>query len=209
MDQMNNMSYWTRIINNGQISETAISNDMMGLVNKGVPKLKLGVGIGLDYEEGNPEVDCDPKACAAKCRFAIKQGYGGVMVWAIEKDLKKYGATQPCHDSMLLYTPLPVSIARSPVLNNSSPILTLVGNSLTGSTTAIRYSVTGRDAFVDCGVYDLKGALVTTLARGQAKPGLYSFPLTQRNGLPVNAGTYVVKLIANSTTQAVKATILK
>ncbi len=110
MDQMNNMSYWTRIINNGTVSEAAIAKDMQGLVDKGVPKGKLGVGMGFDYEEGSPagshaEVDCDPPACTAKCRFAIDKGYGGVMIWAIDKDAKKNGGKQPCHDAVSAFTP--------------------------------------------------------------------------------------------------------
>ena len=105
MDQMNNMSYWTRIINNGVVDEAAIAKDMQGLVDKGVPKAKLGVGIGLDYEEGHAEVDCDPAACAAKCRFAISKEFGGVMIWAIEKDTKKNAGKQPCHDALSAFTP--------------------------------------------------------------------------------------------------------
>ncbi len=100
MDQLNNMSYWTRAVKNGAVNVTDIAKDMQGLVDKGVPKAKLGVGIGLDYEEHRPEVDCDPRACTAKCRFAIDKGYGGVMIWAIEKDAKKSGGKQPCHDAI-------------------------------------------------------------------------------------------------------------
>jgi hypothetical protein len=104
------MSYWTRIIQNGAVDEKAIAKDMQGLVDKGVPKAKLGVGMGFDYEEGSPagshaEVDCDPQACAAKCRFAIASGYGGVMIWAIDKDAKKNGGKQPCHDAVSAFTP--------------------------------------------------------------------------------------------------------
>ena len=105
MDQMNNMSYWTRIINNGVVDEAAIAKDMQGLIDKGVPKAKLGVGIGLDYEEGHAEVDCDPAACAAKSRFAISQEFGGVMIWAIEKDVKKNAGQQPCHVAVSAFTP--------------------------------------------------------------------------------------------------------
>lgn len=105
MDQLNNMCYWTRIIRDGTVNEAEIAKDMQGLMNKGVPKAKLGVGIGLDYEEGRPEVDCDPQACAAKCRFAITNGFGGVMLWAIEKDAKKFGSGTPCHEAVSQFTP--------------------------------------------------------------------------------------------------------
>ena len=40
MDQLNNMSYWTRIIKDGTVDETDIAKDMQGLVDKGVPKEK-------------------------------------------------------------------------------------------------------------------------------------------------------------------------
>jgi chitinase len=105
MDQLNNMSYWTRIIKNGAVDEADIAKDMQGLVDKGVPKAKLGVGIGLDYEEGKPEVDCDPRACEAKCRFAVAKGFGGVMIWAIQKDAKKNDGKHPCHDAVAPFTP--------------------------------------------------------------------------------------------------------
>jgi chitinase len=105
MDQLNNMSYWTRAVKNGAVDVTDIAKDMQGLVNKGLPKAKLGVGIGLDYEERRAEIDCDPQACAAKCRFAIDHGYGGVMIWAIEKDAKKSQGKQPCHAAISAFTP--------------------------------------------------------------------------------------------------------
>ncbi len=103
-DQLNNMSYWTRAVKSGAVDSTDIAKDMQGLVDKGVPKAKLGVGIGLDYEERRAEVDCDPKACAAKCRFAIDKGYGGVMIWAIEKDAKKFAGKHPCHEAISAFT---------------------------------------------------------------------------------------------------------
>ena len=105
MDQLNNMSYWTRAVKNGAVDVTDIVKDMQGLVDKGVPKAKLGVGIGLDYEERRAEVDCDPQACTAKCRLAIDKGYGGVMIWAIDKDAKKFGGKQPCHEAISAFTP--------------------------------------------------------------------------------------------------------
>jgi len=110
MDQLNNMSYWTRAVKNGAVDVTDIAKDMQGLVDKGVPKAKLGVGIGLDYEEGHAEVDCDPQACTAKCRFAIDKGYGGVMIWAIDKDAKKAGGKQPCHEAIAAFTPIVASV---------------------------------------------------------------------------------------------------
>lgn len=105
MDQLNNMSYWTRAVKKGTVDVTDIAKDMQGLVEKGVPMAKLGVGIGLDYEEHHAEVDCDPQACSAKCRFAIDKGYGGVMIWAIDKDAKKSGGKQPCHEAISAFTP--------------------------------------------------------------------------------------------------------
>jgi hypothetical protein len=105
MDQLNNMSYWTRAVKNGAADATDIAKDMQGLVDKGLPKAKLGVGIGLDFEERRAEVDCDPQACTAKCRFAVDKGYGGVMIWAIDKDAKKFGGKQPCHEAISAFTP--------------------------------------------------------------------------------------------------------
>jgi chitinase len=205
MDQMNNMSYWTRIINNNVISESAISGDMMDLVNKGCPKAKLGVGIGLDYEEGNPEVDCDPKACGAKCRFAIKQGYGGVMEWAIEKDRKKFNGAEPCHDTIALYVNKTITGIAQPrfVMSGDAGAMNVLRDRYTGHY-QVSYSLASSSP-IDLSVYNVNGTLVKTLIHGQSDAGFSLVPLDAF----VGAGTYVVRLSSGTKVQTAKAIVIK
>jgi hypothetical protein len=71
LDQMNNMSYYNRV------------KDMDGLfkpvLDKGVAKSLQGVGFGFDTDNEITDV----ADIAAKCRYAIDNGYGGIMVWDV------------------------------------------------------------------------------------------------------------------------------
>jgi GH18 family chitinase len=95
IDQMNNMSYWTPV--------GGMDAVMQPFTSKGVPKTKQGVGIGLDYNENPMEVDCDPIAAKNKALYAINKGYGGIMVWEIEMDARKYNGQTPIHDTLAHY----------------------------------------------------------------------------------------------------------
>ena len=169
-DQMNNMCYWTHA--------SGLTADFKALVDKGIPKSKMGVGIGFDYEEGNPEVDCDPASVKAKCDYALQNGYGGVMVWAIEKDSKKYNGQEPSHAALIPYVPLPGAVGLmgpSFALAAAEAVsMTISGNGRSGQP-VITYLVPAAAAMagtlVDVGLYGYDGRMIRTLARGEAGAG--------------------------------------
>jgi hypothetical protein len=74
VDQMNTMSYYDTAAN--------MPRHMQIYLDAGVPKSKLGVGFGMDPNEAR-EVDFTEAACAAKARFAVENGFPGVMTWGM------------------------------------------------------------------------------------------------------------------------------
>jgi coenzyme F420-reducing hydrogenase delta subunit len=202
MDQLNNMSYWSRILaDDGSIDTRPIARDMQELVDLGIPKEKLGVGIGLDYQEGNPEVDCDPRACAAKCQFAIDEGYGGVMVWAIEKDAKLFNGETPCHDTIATYLPAPSAVKSYGKLAARASVLSVLNGQ--NSARIIQYNVpSGKStaaALVNLGLYDARGVLMARLVHGYQNPGTYRIQLDTRlnSAAGLTSGAYFVRFTAN------------
>jgi GH18 family chitinase len=202
MDQMNNMCYWTKAAN--------LTNDFKPLIDAGIPKSKMGVGIGWDYTEGNPEVDCDPVSTKNKIMYAIDNQYGGVMVWGIEKDADRNGGKWPSTDTLIHYVPLDAPTAAFPrgvmALENRIT-LTVKRNALSGRQ-EVSYSVgaagNGSKTFVDLGMYDFQGSLVKSLVRGTQDAGAYSLPVDRAGstGATVRPGAYVIKLTAGGQAQA-------
>lgn len=210
-DQMNNMCYWTK---SNPPSNSNLTNDFKRLVDAGIPKSKMGVGIGWDYEEnGNPEVDCDPVSTKNKILYAMDQGYGGVMVWAIEKDRKRNGATEPSNDTLSHYV-----VPNSPVgLIGGGPFspnrgVTLAVGRDAGGLQVIRYSIPslGDDlgSLVDLGLYDMDGRHVKTLASGNRAPGEHSVSLTRGGSSSVRPGAYVVSLSAGQERKSSQTVLL-
>ncbi len=206
-DQMNNMCYWTHA--------SGLTGDFKALVDKGIPKAKMGVGIGFDYEEGNPEVDCDPTSVKQKCDYAIANNYGGVMVWAIEKDAKKYGGQEPSHDALFAYVPDPNSVRLAgPSFRGAYE--RMLSMTITGNTGAyrpiIRYVVPSSGSIsgslVDLGLYGTDGRMVKTLVHGKSAPGEYTINLDQGPS-SVRPGAYVVKLSAGADISAAQTLIVK
>jgi GH18 family chitinase len=204
-DQMNNMSYWT--------PSNKLANEAFGpLINKGVPKAKMGVGIGFDYEEGNPEIDCSPEAVKSKCDWTLANGYGGVMVWAIEKDLKKFKA-EPSHDMLFKYTPSTATglLAGPSFRGAEREMLAMTISTDGGMKPVIRYSVPEAaslsGALLDLGLYGADGRMVRTLVHEKSKPGNYTLTL-DRSG-SVRPGAYVVKLTAGEKSSAARTLIVK
>jgi hypothetical protein len=204
-DQMNNMSYWT--------PANKLANEAFApLINKGVPKTKMGVGIGFDYEEGNPEIDCSPEAVKSKCDWTLANGYGGVMVWAIEKDLKKY-KSEPSHDMLFKYTPTATTglLAGPSFRGIEQEGLTMTISTEGGMKPIIRYSVPEAaslsGALLDLGLYGADGRMVKTLLHEKSKPGHYTLSL-DGNG-SVRPGAYVVKLTAGEQGGAARTLIVK
>jgi chitinase len=205
-DQMNNMCYWTHA--------SGLANDFKSLVAKGIPTSKMGVGIGFDYEEGNPEVDCDPTSVKQKCDWALANKYGGVMVWAIEKDSKRYNGSEPSHAALIPYVPLPgttrlagpsFAMARQEALS-----MTIAGNARMGKP-VISYMIPTTPglagAVVELGLYGQDGRMVRTLVRAKSLPGAYSVALDGAG--PVRPGAYIVKLSAGSDSRTAQAFIVK
>ena len=196
-DQMNNMCYWTHA--------SGLNNDFKALIDKGIPKAKMGVGIGFDYEEGNPEVDCDPTSVKQKCDYALANGYGGVMVWAIEKDAKRYAGKEPSHDALFPYVPLPgsVGLLGGPSFSGAAAeafSMTITDNS--EGRAAIRWNIPNAGSIagspLDLGLYAQDGRVVRTLARGRSAAGAHTLVLDSR----VRPGAYVVRLSAGAETSA-------
>jgi hypothetical protein len=192
------MCYWTHA--------SGLTNDFKALVDKGIPKTKMGVGIGFDYEEGgNPEVDCDPTSVKQKCDWAIANGYGGVMVWAIEKDSKKYNGQEPSHAALIPYVPEPGVVGLMgpsfALAANEALSVTITENGLAGKP-VISYMIPGAaavaGAMIDLGLYGYDGRMVRTLLRGKSGPGLHTLSLDAG----VKPGAYVVKLSSGAETSA-------
>lgn len=196
-DQMNNMCYWTHA--------SGLNADFKPLLDKGIPKAKMGVGIGFDYEEGRPEVDCNPESVKQKCDYAIANGYGGVMVWAIEKDAKRWGAGEPSHAALYPYVPAPGTVgllggpsfagARAEALS-----MTISANGSGRASIAWVIPASGSIAGspIDLGLYAQDGRVVRTLARGRGAAGAHSLTLDDR----VRPGSYVVRLSAGAESSA-------
>lgn len=201
-DQMNNMCYWTHA--------PGLTADFKALVDKGIPKSKMGVGIGFDYEEGRPEVDCSPESVRAKCDYALANGYGGVMVWAIEKDAKRYGGQEPSHAALYPYVPLPgtVGLLGGPSFANAAAEAFSMTISEMDGRPSIAWTIPSDGAFsgspLELGLYAQDGRVVRTLARGRSAPGTHNLALDPK----VRPGAYVVRLSAGSGTSA-RAVIVK
>jgi hypothetical protein len=198
MDQMNSMTYWTQV--------SGLDGDFSGLLNKGIPKTVLGVGLGFATEDG--EIDITPALCKAKVLYTLEKGYGGIMMWAIDKDASRNNGATPCLDTIAHYVnKTAVAIMTSNQVRYEKQTSLFIRNKTTGGVQEIRYSIplASGPAFIDLGVFDLKGALVTTLVRGQGNPGSFIVPITQQCG----AGEYIVKLSTNSNVVAAKTFTIK
>ncbi len=149
MDQMNNMCYWTKAAD--------LTNDFKALVDAGVPKEKMGVGMGWDYSEApNPEIDCDPVATKAKIMYALNNGYGGVMVWGIEMDGERNGGKWPITDTLSHYVPLDVPTYFRNAARKENPRLLSIWKQQTGGQRLIFYSVDGTETPFHSGAYIIK-----------------------------------------------------
>ncbi|MDB6036066.1 MAG: putative chitinase, partial [Verrucomicrobiales bacterium] len=128
VDQMNAMSYWTLV--------GGMAGYLKKFTDKGVSKSVLGVGYGYDTDN---ELDVNnPTDVEAKCKFAIDNAYGGVMVWEIAN------ACQLCNENTAKYVDKnAVSVRPDQELRRAyfqARTLSVVSNPLTGAR-EIRYSV--------------------------------------------------------------------
>lgn len=94
VDQINLMSYWTDV--------KGIAAKLHNFTSRGIPKSKLGIGMGLGDSGG---VDTTAAQCDAKANYATTNGYGGVMEWLITDDLALHHGQTPCTDALSHYVP--------------------------------------------------------------------------------------------------------
>jgi hypothetical protein len=191
VDQLNNMSYYDRV------------NKMDGLfapvLKLGVPKSIQGVGFGFDSDG---EVK-DVADIAAKCRYAIDGGFGGIMIWDVTH------APASTMDTVARYVSLEhASAAIAPqAWAASGAKVTVFG----GSEVAYELPASGKNAFVDLGVYDLRGNLVKTLVRGHRPAGAHSVTWDKKNGAGAVAqpGTYFVRLTGDNVGATAKLVLVR
>jgi GH18 family chitinase len=190
VEQMNDMSYDVPLSN--------IPGRIAQFTNLGVPKSLLGVGIGIGT--GGGMVDGNVAAWTGKANYAVDNGLGGIMEWAVTG-----GSLQvACFNALAPYVvhlPTPVLSGKMIAMEPEGTLI-IRSNGVNGPQEICYTLSTG--ANVDLGVYDVKGALVRTLARGQTNAGVFSVPFAK-----VSAGAYVVKLSTDSKVQAAKTLVIK
>jgi GH18 family chitinase len=92
VDQINLMSYGT--------DATGIGAKLNHFTSRGIPKSKLGIGIGI----GDGGVDGTNTAdCGAKAQYAVNNGYGGVMEWTLTADQILHSEQTPCLNAVAQY----------------------------------------------------------------------------------------------------------
>ena len=189
-DQINLMSYWTDV--NGMAGE------LNSFTSKGVAKTKLGVGYGYDTDN---ETDVNnPNDVGAKCLYAINNGYGGVMVWEIDRACTK------CDDTTAYYVNknavVPVMPMLSGLTQNGQRVLFSVSNGTGIGVSEIRYSVPSSQV-VNLSLFNMKGALVQNLANGMQVPGNYVIPVGRYTSRTrVSPGVYVAKMASPASTES-------
>jgi hypothetical protein len=192
VDQMNAMSYWTLV--------GGMAGYMKKFTDKGVSKAVLGVGYGYDTD-GEVDVD-NPTDIEAKCKFAVDNGYGGIMIWEVAR------ACAQCNEITAKYaakdtrpTGLRPGMEARMAFQRANT-LSIVSNGVTGAR-EVRYSVAAQDGsapLINLGLYDMQGALIKTLAKGPSLPGEYSLSLGGAASL--GQGAYVVKLESPAGTES-------
>jgi hypothetical protein len=191
VDQLNNMCYYNGV------------NDMNGIFqpvnSRGVAKTLQGVGFGW----GTDNEITDPNDILAKCRYAIDNGYGGIMAWDI---VRAQTVTSWILDSLARYvTHTPVTfVAQGPLQMRQDVGAGLFVSAKGASGIAgIRFSAP-RGEEVSLVMYDVKGALVKTLFTGTSGSDAMDLPLGA-----IGSGTYVFKLTSGGATRTAKATFTK
>ncbi len=201
-DQMNGMSYYG-LVNTMDVFFAT-------LTSRGVPKSKLGIGFGYDTDN---EVDVNnPNDIGAKCLYAISNGYGGVMVWLIQR------ACARCNDTTAHFVTgcqAPVFPASNPPVRYRQDVpLYIIHDGTTGAS-RIYYmvpSVNNNDgSFVDLGLYDVRGTLIKSLVHEYRRPGAHTVLIQQNNnsGKSIKAGTYIIRFSTNAGTETTRAVIIK
>jgi hypothetical protein len=184
VDQINDMYY------------TATASNYPGFlkhfVDIGVPKSKIGAGIGGSPEQGSGNLG--PQVCTDICNMVINQGFGGVMFWRIQNNgqvINDLKAVAP-------FVPVPTGIASNPRMSiETASVSFSVKSNLANGMTQLWYTIPPTTVGTDLniGIYDLRGSLVKTLVRGATSAGMFSVPF------PMAAGTYVAKMSTDNRVQ--------
>jgi hypothetical protein len=200
-DQMNGMSYYGLV--------NTMDSYFATLTSRGVPKAKLGIGFGYDSDN---EVDLNnPGDIAAKCKYSITNGYGGVMVWLIQR------ACTACNDTTANYIcPSQTYAIYKPAMQCKKDASLFVQNTLATGRPQLRYTVyaagsTG-EVPVDLSLYDMSGTLIQTIVHGMSSIGTYVVPLKQnrKRGPSIRSGTYLVRLsFGSGRTEAIRSLIIE
>lgn len=92
VDQINLMSYFDNV--------NVTANNLNNFTSRGIPKSKLGIGLGVGDSGG---IDTNAANCNAKTQYAVNNGYGGVMEWTITDDQLLHNGQTPCLDAVSNY----------------------------------------------------------------------------------------------------------
>jgi hypothetical protein len=158
LDQMNNMSYYNRVADMDRLFKPVL--------DKGVSKSIQGVGYGWDTDN---EIT-DPVDIIAKCKYAIDNGYGGIMAWHVAGASR---ITPWILDSISHYvTHATVNIADAPFLiQGERRILLNRNNGGKGQANEIFISLPANviSTHIRVGVYNTQGRFIKSLYLG-SKP---------------------------------------
>lgn len=194
IDQVNLMSYYATMTG----GDVPIPQQLAAFTSKGVPKNKLGIGYGYDTDnevDGPNEMgngpNGNPTDIEAKCKYTVDNGYGGIMIWEIDR------APAVCDAITVKYTDKTKSVTtrmgkpRYADFRDQGISLRVTAS---GGLQAIQYEMPTAGV-VDLGLYDMKGNRVQNLASGARGPGKYNISLDKNQaGFSINPGAYVVKL---------------
>ncbi len=190
VDQMNSMCY--------DIDLSGMPGELSSFTNRGVPKKVIGIGIGIG--NGGGMVDSDTTKCKGKALFAIQNGCGGIMEWAV----KSGALNTQCFQALVQYMPVTsVYVLDRPDIRNGKVIDFLVSNTA-GRQTTVSYTVANTSSIVDLSVYNVNGVLVKTLMHGAAVAGSHCIPLDR-----VATGSYIIKFANESKIITSRTTVIQ
>lgn len=199
IDQVNLMSYYGTMTG----GDVPIPQQLAAFTGKGVPKSKLGIGYGYDTDnevDGPNEMgngpNGNPTDINAKCKYAVDNGYGGIMVWEIDR------GPAICDSITASYVNKDaVSMAKPRYADFSDRGISMRVTGRNGLQ-AVHY-VMPTSGVVDLGIFDMQGNLIRNLANGMRSPGQYTITLDKPSlGISIQPGAYIVKLATPMGSQA-------
>jgi Glycosyl hydrolases family 18 len=198
-DQLNIMSYYD--------GATSIPSEVGAFTSKGVPKGKLGIGYGYDTDnevdgpnEAGNGANGNPNDINAKCDSTANHGYGGLMVWEIDRAPAICDSVTASWVNKNATSTIP---SNQPVAHLSHrAVFAIVNNAATG-VEEIRYSVPSAEA-VSFELFNMNGVKVQSLAAAMCEPGIrYTIAIGKKDaGIFVAQGTYVAKMATPTGTEA-------